>query len=152
MILYGIISLVIVIIDQISKFSIITHLTPSSRLILIPNIINIVYKKNTGAAFSILSDHVYLLGIISAIFCIAVAMFFVIKRPKNPIMCTAMSMIFAGALGNGIDRIFRGFVIDFIETDFIQFPVFNIADISITIGAALLMVYVIFLDKNEEKA
>ncbi|MBQ7976709.1 MAG: signal peptidase II, partial [Clostridia bacterium] len=57
-------------------------------------------------------------------------------------------LIFAGALGNGLDRIFRGYVIDFIETAFINFPVFNIADISITIGAIVLVIYVMFLEKD----
>ena len=62
----------------------------------------------------------------------------------------SLVLMFAGAFANAIDRIFRGFVIDFIETTFIAFPVFNIADIAITIGAALLIVYILFFDKKTD--
>ena len=148
MLLYGLISFLIILIDQISKILISTAFSANTRHILIPGIINIVYRKNTGAAFSILSDHVMLLGIISTVFCIGVIVFFLKKKPSNPVLCTALSLIFAGALGNGLDRIFRGYVIDFIETAFINFPVFNIADISITIGAIVLVIYVMFLEKD----
>ena len=72
----------------------------------------------------------------------------IIKKPKHTLQRTALMLIFSGALGNAIDRIFRGYVIDFIETAFISFPVFNIADIAITVGAALLIIYVIFFDKE----
>ena len=61
-------------------------------------------------------------------------------------------MMFAGAFGNAIDRIFRGFVIDYIQTSFINFPVFNIADIGITVGAILLVVYFIWFDKEDKNA
>lgn len=148
MLLYGLISILIILADQISKFIISSAFTDNTRHILIPHIINIVYRKNTGAAFSILSDHVILLGLISVIFCVGVVIFYLKRKPTHPLFCTSLSLIFAGAMGNGIDRIMRGYVIDFIETAFINFPVFNIADISITIGAVLLVIYVTFYDKD----
>ena len=97
------------------------------------------------------SDHVDILGIISAVFCIGVIVYVCIAKPKNKLQNISLTLIFAGALGNAIDRIFRGFVIDFIETAFISFPVFNIADIAITIGAFLLVIYVIFFDKESKE-
>ncbi len=148
MLLYGLISILIIAADQISKIMISTAFTDNTRHILIPNIINIVYRKNTGAAFSMLSDHVILLGLISIIFCVGVIIFYIKRKPTHPLFCTSLALIFAGALGNGIDRIIRGYVVDFIETAFMNFPVFNIADISITIGAVLLVIYVIFYDKD----
>ena len=65
---------------------------------------------------------------------------------------TSLMLMFAGALGNAIDRIFRGYVVDFIETTFISFPVFNIADIAITVGAVLLIIYILFFDKTENNS
>ena len=65
-------------------------------------------------------------------------------------MKTSLTLLFAGALGNAIDRIFRGYVIDFIETAFIDFPVFNVADIAITCGAVIMAIYIIFFDKDEK--
>lgn len=61
-------------------------------------------------------------------------------------------MMFSGALGNGIDRIFRGFVVDYISASFVSFPVFNLADICITVGAAFLAVYFIWFDKEDKNA
>ena len=148
MLIYGLISILITIADQFTKILVSSTFTINSRHILIPHIINIVYRKNTGAAFSILSDHVVMLGLISVIFCIAIIVYCLKKKPSHPLFRTSLSLIFAGALGNGIDRIFRGFVIDFFETAFMNFPVFNIADISITIGAILLIMYVIFYEKD----
>lgn len=65
-------------------------------------------------------------------------------------MKTSLTLLFAGALGNAIDRIFRGYVVDFIETAFIDFPVFNVADIAITCGAVIMAIYIIFFDKDEK--
>ncbi len=147
MILYSIISLFLICVDQISKYLIATNFDWNTRYTLILGLFDIVYRKNTGAAFSILSQHLYLLAIISILFCIGVVFYVVKMKPTHPLQCTSIALIFAGAVGNGIDRIFRGYVVDFIETTFINFPVFNIADISITIGAALFMIYVIKYDK-----
>lgn len=151
MISYSIAALLIIIIDQVTKILVSSSFTSSTVIHLIPGIINIVYLKNTGAAFSMFSDHVDILGIISAVFCIGVIIYVLITKPKNKLQLTSLTLIFAGALGNAIDRIFRGFVIDFIETAFISFPVFNIADIAITIGAFLLVIYVIFFDKESKE-
>ncbi len=117
---------------------------------VIPGILSMVYVENTGAAFSILKDKTWLLSIISLLFCIFAVVYYVVKKPRNKLLCLSGTLIFAGALGNAIDRVFYGYVIDFIKTDFIEFPVFNVADIAITAGAVLLMIYVIFFDNREK--
>ena len=75
--------------------------------------------------------------------------YWLLKKPGHPLLCTSVTMMFAGALGNAIDRIFRGFVVDYISLAFMDFPVFNIADIAITVGAVLLVVFVMFFDKGK---
>lgn len=151
MLAYGSVALIIIIIDQITKILISSSFSATTELTLIPGIFNIVYLKNTGAAFSMFSEHVNILGIVSVLFCIGVIIYVLKAKPSHKLQCTALTLIFAGALGNAIDRIFRGYVIDFIETAFINFPVFNIADIAITIGAALLVLYVILFDRESKK-
>ena len=89
-----------------------------------------------------------LLSLVSIAFCIAVIVYFIVKKPTNRLLCISLAMMFAGALGNAWDRIFYGYVIDFIQTSFIDFPVFNIADIGITVGAALVVLYTIIFDKK----
>lgn len=145
-----IIAAAIVLADQIAKVLVTTNIGPTDCFHIIPGLFDFVYVKNTGAAFSILSGNTAFLGIISVLFCIGVIIFWYIKKPTDKLFCLALTLLFAGALGNAIDRIIRGFVVDFIATAFITFPVFNIADIAITVGAALLIIYMLFFDKDEE--
>ena len=105
-------------------------------------------KRYLEAAFSMLEGKVWILDIVSALFCAAVVAYWIIKKPKHPLLCTSISMIFAGALGNAIDRLARGFVVDYIDAAFINFPVFNIADMAIVIGAGLFILYEILYDRN----
>lgn len=148
MLIYSIAALLIIIADQVTKFLVASNFTSTTEIRLIPGIINLVYLHNTGAAFSIFSEHVNVLGFISVVFCIGITIYIYKKKPSSTMQKLSLSLIFAGAAGNAIDRICRGYVIDFIETAFIDFPVFNIADIAITAGAVLLIIYVIFFDKT----
>ena len=150
MLIWMIIAASIVIIDQVAKLLVIANIGPTDCFHIIPGLFDFVYVKNTGAAFSILSDNTMLLSLVSVLFCIGVIVFWYIKKPKDKLFCLSLTMLFAGALGNAIDRIIRGFVVDFISTAFISFPVFNIADIAITGGAAVLIIYMLFFDKDEK--
>lgn len=135
--------------DQLSKLLIAANFGVSDRLAVIPGVIDFVYVENTGAAFSLLSSHTWLLGVVSALFCAAIAAYMAKMKFTDKRYVIIGGMLLGGALGNGIDRIFRGYVLDFIEFAFVRFPVFNIADIAITVGAALLVGLVIL---QKEKA
>ncbi len=150
MILWSLSSVVLIILDQLTKFLVIENISRSDSITFIPYVLDLVYVQNTGAAFNILSGKIGLLSIISVVFAGAVLWYMIAKKPQNKLFRVAVMLLFAGAVGNVIDRIFRGFVVDFIKTTFIDFPVFNIADIAITIGAVLLIVYLIFFDKSRE--
>lgn len=150
MFLWGIIAGLIVILDQLSKYLVMTNLGFTDCIHVIPGLFDFVYVKNTGAAFSIFSESTAILGVVSVLFCIGVILYWLKKKPEHPLIKTALTLLFAGALGNAIDRIFRGFVIDFISTSFMSFPVFNIADIAITFGAVCLIIYLVFFDKDEK--
>jgi signal peptidase II len=140
---------IIVVLDQLAKYWVINGIG-NQVIRAIPGLINFVYVKNTGAAFSILSESTGILGIISILFCLGVLAYWYFRRPEHILMKTSLTLLFAGALGNAIDRIFRGYVVDFIETAFIDFPVFNVADIAITCGAVIMAIYIIFFDKDEK--
>ncbi len=143
-----IISLLIAGADQLVKHLILTNAQIGETVFSLKPIVEITYVQNTGAAFSMLEGKVWILGIVSALFCAAVVAYWIIKKPKHPLLCTSVSMIFAGALGNAIDRLARGFVVDYIDAAFINFPVFNIADMAIVIGAGLFILYEILYDRN----
>ena len=106
------------------------------------------FVKNYGAAFNIFSGNRILLSCISIIFSILLTYLILRKNSIHSIDLYSYSFILGGTIGNGIDRIFKGFVIDFINLNIINFPVFNIADISINIGFIFLL-YNIF--KNNRK-
>ena len=102
-------------------------------------IFSLDYVKNFGAAFNILSGSRIFLSLVSII--ITMVLFYIIlyKREIKTIDLYSYSFILGGTIGNGLDRIIRGYVIDFIKLNFIYFPVFNIADISINIGLILII-------------
>ena len=147
-IIYGLIWLAVTAADQLVKLGIVKNYDLYDRIGSLGNIADFVYVRNTGAAFSMLSGKLGLLSIISIAFCIGVVVYWFKKKPTHPLMCTALTLLASGALGNAIDRIIRGYVVDYISLSFISFPVFNIADIAITIGAVLMVVYVMFFDKE----
>ena len=147
-----IISVLIILADQIVKYLVAANMSVGNTLFSALDIFDITYVQNNGAAFSIMSGKMPLLGLISVLFCIGVVVYWIKKKPSHPLLCTAIMMMFAGALSNAIDRIFRGFVVDYIRTLFIDFPVFNIADIGITVGAALFVIYFVFFDKEDKNA
>lgn len=144
-----IISILVLVLDRVTKIWA-QSVIGNNVICGIKGVLSFVYTKNTGAAFSMLSDKTWLLGIISVAFCIGVIIYWIVKRPKDKLLCTSIALLFSGALGNAIDRVFLGYVIDFIRTDFIDFPIFNVADIAITIGAVLIMIYVLFFDKESK--
>ncbi|MBM0045745.1 signal peptidase II [Anaerococcus sp. mt242] len=114
-------------------------------------LLNFTYLENRGAAFGILQDS-RLFFIILTLAIVAVLVYYFIKNyKKNPIILNiALAMIISGAIGNFYDRLFQGYVVDFIEFAFIKFPVFNVADIFVTIGSLLMIIYLLFLEESEK--
>ena len=102
-------------------------------------IFKIDFVRNYGAAFNILSGNRFFLSFISVISTIILS-YLIFKKNNNSINKYGLTLILAGSVGNGIDRILNGYVIDFIKIKFINFPVFNIADIVINIGVLILII------------
>tara|TARA_B100001029_G_C14614916_1_gene211023 strand:- start:2 stop:460 length:459 start_codon:yes stop_codon:yes gene_type:complete len=137
-------SILIVLIDQYTKYLI----QYNYKIFINKDLIffRLDFVKNYGAAFNIFSGNRIFLSIISLTFTIILLYLIIRKTFTNVLMLYSYSLILAGTIGNGIDRIFKGFVIDFINLNIINFPVFNIADVSINIGF-LLFIYSIFKNK-----
>jgi len=135
------ISLIIFSLDQITKYIISTNYDSFKNVNLI--LFNFKYVRNYGAAFNILAGSRMFLSSVSLL--ISTTLFYLIlfDKIKTNIELYSFSFILGGTLGNGIDRIINGFVIDFINLTFINFPVFNIADISINIGFFLILYFLV---------
>ena len=130
-------SILIILIDQITKYLMFYNYKTLINKDFILFRLDLV--KNYGAAFNILSGSRLFLSFISIIFSILLVYLILRKNTLNPLNLYTYSFILGGTVGNGIDRVFKGFVIDFINLNIINFPVFNIADISINIGFIFLL-------------
>ena len=134
-------SIFIILIDQFTKYLMFFNYTLFKNKDFL--IFKLDFVKNYGAAFNILTGSRVFLSLISIIFSILLIYLLLKKKNLNAIDQYSYSFILGGTIGNGIDRIFKGYVIDFINLNIINFPVFNIADISINIGF-IFLVYNIF--------
>ena len=130
----------LVLIDWVSKRWAEQILAPRGRMPLIDGIVGFCYAENTGAAFSALSGSTALLSVASLLICIAVAVYLLRHPEADWLTKLSLSMVLAGGAGNLIDRIIRGYVVDYIELLFMKFAIFNAADICVTVGAALLFI------------
>ena len=129
--------------DQIIKYFVLLYLKPVGSVGAINGFLEWNYVENTGAAFGSFSGNTALLSIITAVIIIAGIAAIILKKINNKFLLVTATVIIAGGLGNLIDRIFRGYVVDFIKVLFIDFPVFNFADILVTCGSFMLLIYLI---------
>lgn len=147
----AVIALFFILSDRMVKGHILSAFRVGDLFGEIPFFADFIYVQNTGAAFSVLSGNTALLGAVSVVFVIAVALYRIIKKLDGFMINLSLALLFAGALGNAIDRIMYGYVVDFIAIKWFNFPVFNIADIAVVAGAIAMILYVLFFDKSEEK-
>lgn len=140
--------------DQIIKLLVLKHLKPIGSLPLVDGIVQLNYAENTGAAFGSFSAHTDLLSIFTFLMIIIGLLYLFIKKRKLDVEYVCIALIIAGGLGNLIDRVFRGFVVDYIEPLFINFAIFNFADILVTCSSVVLviwLIYEIYREGKEEK-
>lgn len=152
MVIYFIIAALIVLGDQISKILIAKSFEVGTQKVLIEGILSFIYVKNEGAAFGIFQG-ARVFFIIITVLVFVLGYFYIKRNPLTNILekC-AVAFIAGGAVGNFIDRVYFGFVRDFISADFIDFPVFNVADCFVTVGACLLVLAVMLGEKNKENS
>ena len=136
------VAFLIIVIDQVTKWIIASSMKMGDSYEVIPNFLNITSHRNNGAAWGILSGKMFFFYIITVIILIVLVLFFIKEAQYNLFMQLAISLLFAGALGNFIDRLFNGEVVDFIDTNIFgyDFPIFNVADSSLTIGVILVII------------
>ena len=141
---------IIAILDQTAKIFA-AGLLPSVKTIpLIEDVFHLTYVENTGAGFGVFSGYTWILTALTVLVILAVVIYMTVKRPKNKIFVTALTFMMGGAVGNVVDRIRLGYVIDFFDFRLIDFPVFNVADCFITVGAIVFAVFIIFFSDKEK--
>lgn len=146
------ITIIILVLDQITKFIIASSMEVGDSFEVIPNFLNITSHRNDGAAWGILSGKMSFFFIITIIILVVLIVFYIKEAKNNLLMQIAISLLFAGALGNFIDRVLHGEVVDFVDTYIFgyNFPIFNVADSSLTIGVLLIIIALLTDMKKEE--
>ena len=146
---YFLLSALWVAVDQVVKYLVRTYIPLYASVPFLPGM-DLTYVQNTGAAFSLFSDHTWILALISLVMSVLLAL--AVWKPlfRHPFGRTALALLLAGAVGNLIDRALQGYVVDMFHVLFMEFAVFNVADICVVVGGfAAVLYYLFFYEKLE---
>ena len=145
------IGLILLFLDQYTKYLAVTFLKPKGSVSLIPGVLELRYLENRGAAFGILQNRQWVF-IVFALACVFVCIWLGIRLAaanRHAASRVCLAVLAAGAAGNLIDRVSRGFVVDFIYISLIRFPVFNLADVCVSLSTVVLVILVLFFYRDE---
>ena len=151
MITYVVVSTILILIDQLTKYLTVQNIALYEVVEVIPNVVSLTYIQNTGAAFSILEGQMWFFYIITTIVVIGLIYYMYTEGRQNKILGFLLSLILAGAIGNFIDRVFLQYVVDMIKLEFTDFAIFNVADSYLTVGVILLLIYTFYDERKTLK-
>lgn len=146
--LWGLVVLFSVLADQATKKLVTAAMAQNERIPVIPGLFSFCYIENKGAAWGMLSGSRWVFLVVTALALVILPIFLYRYRKLPFLFGFSLSLVLGGAIGNMIDRLFLGSVVDFFEFTFIDFPVFNVADICVTVGTVLMFIYLAFFDKT----
>ncbi|MGI6578588.1 MAG: signal peptidase II [Eubacteriales bacterium] len=144
--LYLLLAVIIAVTDQLVKNWAVLNLRGRGTVEFVPGILNFYYAENTGAAFSILRNQRWLFISVSIIAVIVIIYIILFKKIRSVWGLLPLSMVLGGAVGNLIDRIANGYVVDMFEFAFVRFAIFNVADIFVTVGGILFCIYYLYAE------
>jgi signal peptidase II len=147
-----IVIILLIALDQFTKYLAVVHLEGKESIVIIPKVLELTFLKNSGAAFGILQNQKVFFVMIAIMILVVIAyvLFRIPNEKKYIIMQVILVMIASGAAGNMIDRIRNDYVVDFISFVIINFPIFNVADIYVTVSTILFIVLFLFYYKEKD--
>lgn len=148
MFLYFILTTILVTVDQITKYLTVQNIGLYEVKEVIPNFLSFTYIQNSGAAWSLLEGKMWFFYIITIIVIAFLLYYLYTEGRKDKILGIILSIVLSGTIGNFIDRLIFQYVVDMIRLEFINFPIFNVADMLLTIGVAALLIYSIYEERN----
>ena len=154
-IIYTAVIMIGIFLDQLTKYLSVAYLKAVDTVPLIRDVLHLTYVENRGAAFGMLKDHRWVFIVVSTVAIIAMALYLYLGHASTTLYGVSIAMVVSGGIGNMIDRIALGYVIDFIDFRLINFAVFNGADSFVCVGAGLLilaLVIEIVREMKEERA
>ncbi|NLI61487.1 MAG: signal peptidase II [Clostridiales bacterium] len=140
----------IVALDQVTKYLAVAHLRDLGTIEIVRGVFSLTYVENRGAAFGILQNQRWFFIVLTIIVCIGIAYFLFTQSNTSLILRISLIMVLGGAIGNLIDRVRLGYVVDMLHFTLIDFPVFNIADCFVVMGTILLAYYILFIGDRVE--
>lgn len=151
MVSYLVVSIILVIIDQLTKYLTVQNIDLYEVVEVIPNIVSFTYIQNTGAAFSILEGQMWFFYIVTIVVVAGLIYYMYTEAKEDKLLGFLLSLILAGAIGNFIDRLFLQYVVDMIKLEFIDFAIFNVADSYLSVGVILLLIYTLYDERKTLK-
>ena len=154
MLLFFLLMAGVILADQLTKILALQYLAPVGSYPLWENVLHLTYVENTGAAFGMLKDHRWVFLVISTVALGGMIVYMFLNKSRHPLETVAVAFIVGGGIGNMIDRIARGFVVDFVDVKCIPFwkYIFNVADIFVCVGCGLFILYVLLYETRVKKA
>lgn len=144
MLLTVILALGVLVLDRVSKWLTVQYIKPIGSYPVIKDVFHFTYVENRGAAWGILQNGRWVFVGVTAVVCVAIVVFLIREKNITPLLRVSLSVLLGGAIGNLIDRVLYGYVVDMIHVKCIDYPVFNIADSATVIGTILLAWYILF--------
>lgn len=145
--IYILIIIVGIVLDRVSKNYAINNFLENPYQ---GKLLNLTYLENRGAAFGILQDNRIFFILLTIVIVAGLIYYFIKNYKTNPqILNIALAFVISGAIGNFYDRLIQGYVVDFLEFAFVKFPVFNVADIFVTVGSFLIIIYLLFFEESK---
>ena len=143
---------ILILLDQGTKFWALASLKPIHNMTLVEGFMDLTFVENRGVAFGMFSGQRWFILLLTCVIAVGLIWFYVTMPKKKEYLPLRVSLVLvlSGAVGNIIDRLFRGYVVDFFEFTFFEWPVFNVADIYVVVGVILLALMIIFVVKDED--
>ena len=152
MVLCIVLAVFAVVLDQITKLLVVQRIAENASAEGIRGVFRLTYVKNSGAAFGMFANHRWVFLIFSVVAIVAILLYVWKTKPKSLWVRLGLGMILGGGIGNMIDRVRFGYVVDFIDLSFMRFAIFNVADSFVTVGCVLLFVWLIASTIQERRA
>ena len=149
---YILIPLLAVVLDQLTKYLTVAYLKPVGDIPILPDVLHLRYVENRGAAWGAMQGQMVFFYVVTAVMLVGMVLALYKNWVRGGFGRTVVLLLIGGTLGNFIDRVRLGYVVDMIYFALIDFPVFNVADIFLTCGCGALFVYLIFFDEKLQKA
>ena len=153
MLLFFLVTAGVILLDQVTKILALQYLAPAGSYPLWEHVLHLTYVENTGAAFGMLQDRRWVFLVISTVALSGMIVYMFLNKTKHPLETTAVAFIVGGGIGNMIDRLARGFVVDFVDVKCIPYwkYIFNVADIFVCVGCGLFILYILLFEAKVQK-